>query len=228
MASLRSSGGSNMTTRARSLLVLALVFILCALGSFAWELAGFDAFAPPSDAAIRRAAVAIVFTGDFARVDEALKLLAAGRVPRVYVSGVNGGAGLSKETFVAQFSKRNPELARLDKLVACCVEMGEAAENTFENARETRCWLKLRGIRGPLLLVTSRTHMARALALLSRAARGYQITPFPVEDEMTRSDLARSEEYLKFVQTLVLARIPGLTGLDAFSGAFATGGPSEP
>ncbi len=217
-----------MTTRPPSLLVLTLALIFCALTSFAWELARFDAFAPPSAAAIRRAAAAIVFTGDFARIDEALKLLAAGRVRRVYVSGVNGGAGLSKDTFVAQFSKRNPELARLDKLVACCVEMGEAAENTFQNARETRCWLKQRAIRGPLLLVTSRTHMARALALLSRAAPAYEITPFPVEDEMTRSDLARSEEYLKFVQTLVLDRIPGLTAFDAFSGAFATGCPSEP
>jgi uncharacterized SAM-binding protein YcdF (DUF218 family) len=217
-----------MTTRPPSLLVLALVLIFCALESFAWELAQFEASAPPSDAAIRRAAVAIVFTGDFARVDEALKLLAARRVSRLYVSGVNGGAGLDKETFVAQFSKRNPELAQLDKLVACCVEMGEAAENTFQNARETGCWLKRRAIRGPLLLVTSRTHMARARALLSRAAPGYEITPFPIEDEMTRSDYARSEEYLKFVQTLVLARIPGLTRLDAFSGAFATGCPSEP
>ena len=217
-----------MTTRPPSLLVLALALIFCALASFAWELARFDAFAPPSDAAIRRAAVAIVFTGDFARIDEALKLLTARRVPRAYVSGVNGGAGLSRETFVAQFSKRNPELARLDKLVACCVEMGEGAENTFQNARETGCWLKQRAITGPLLLLTSRTHMARALALLSRAAPGYEITPFPVEDDMTRSEEARSDEYLKFVQTLVLARIPGLTALDVFSGAFATGCPTEP
>jgi len=217
-----------MTTRPPSLLVLTLALILCALESFASELARFDASAPPSDSAIRRAAVAIVFTGDFGRIDEALKLLAARRVPRVYVSGVNGGAGLSRETFVAQFSKRNPELAGLDKLVACCVEMGEAAENTFQNARETGCWLKHRAIRGPLLLVTSRTHMARSLALLSRAARGHQITPYPVEDEMTRSEYARSEEYLKFVQTLVLTRIPGLTRLDAFAGVFATGCPSEP
>jgi hypothetical protein len=45
---------------------------------------------------------------------------------------------------------------------------------------------------------------------------------------MTRSEEARSDEYLKFVQTLVLARIPGLTALDVFSGAFATGCPTEP
>src|SRR5271165_3768550 len=106
--------------------------------------------------------------------------------------------------------------------------MGEAAENTFQNARETGCWLKQRAIRGPLLLVTSRTHMALALALLSRAAPGYEITPFPVEDDMTRSEEARSDEYLKFVQTLVLARISGLTALDVFSGAFATGCPTGP
>ena len=217
-----------MATRPPSLLVLTLALFFCALASFAWELAQFDAFATPSDSAIRRAAAAVVFTGDFARVDEALKLLAAGRVPRVYLSGVNGGAGLSRETFVAQFSKRNTELTQLEKLVACCVEMGEAAENTIQNALETRCWLKRRGIRGPLLLVTSSTHMARALALLSRAVPDHDILPYPVEDGTSRSDDARSDEYEKFVQTLVLVRIPGLTRLDAFSGPFAARCPPEP
>jgi uncharacterized SAM-binding protein YcdF (DUF218 family) len=217
-----------MATRPPSLLALALTLIFCASASFAWEVARFETFAPPSDAAIRHAAAAIVFTGDFARVDEALKLLAARRVPRLYISGVNGNAGLSRETLVAQFSQRNPGLAQLDKLVACCVEMGETADNTVQNALETRCWLKRRAIRGPLLLVTSRTHMARALALLSWAAPDYEIVPFPVEDEMTRSDDARAEEYPKFVQTLVLVRIPGFARLDAFSGPFAAGCPSEP
>jgi uncharacterized SAM-binding protein YcdF (DUF218 family) len=182
-----------MTTRPPSLLVLALALIFCALASFVWELARFDAFGPPSAAAIRRAAVAIVFTGDFARIDEALKLLAARRVPRAYVSGVNGGAGLSRETFVAQFSKRNPELARLDKLVACCVEMGEAAENTCQNTRETGCWLKQRAIRGPLLLVTSRTHMARASASVSGGAglRNHAFSGRGRDDPLRGSPLGR-------------------------------------
>ena len=217
-----------MSPRPPSLRVLALAFMICALESFAWELAQFEAFAPPRDAAIRRAAAAIVFTGDFARIDAALKLLAERRVPRVYVSGVNSGEGLSKESFVSQFSQRNLELAPLDKLVACCVEMGEAAENTLQNALETRCWLKRRAISGPLLLVTGRSHMARALVGLSRAAPDHEIAPFPVEDEMSHSAGARSHEYLKFVATLVLSRVPGLTGLGRFSGAFAPGCPSEP
>ncbi len=216
---------TSQNPRPPSLLVLALALFLCALMSFAWDLAEFEAFAPPSEAAIRRATVAVVFTGDFARVDEALKLLAAGRVPRLYISGVNGGAGLDKQTLVAQFSQRNPGLARLDKLVACCVEMGEAAENTFQNAFETRCWLRRDAIRGPLLLVTGRAHMARALALLSREAPYFEIVPFPIEDRM--SDDARADEWLKYVVTLVLTRIPDLTRLERFSGVFEQGCPPE-
>jgi uncharacterized SAM-binding protein YcdF (DUF218 family) len=211
------------------LLVLALALVIGALASFAWELAQFDAAEPPSDAAIRRAAAAVVFTGDFTRIDAALKLLAAGRVRKVYISGVNVGAGLIKQNFVTQFSRRNPEIAHLDKLVACCVEMGEAAESTIQNTLETQCWLTRRSIEGPILLVTSRMHMARALALLSRTARDHDIIPFPVADDPSfLSDAARAEEYDKFVQTLVLGRIPGLLSLESFSGPFAKGCPPGP
>jgi uncharacterized SAM-binding protein YcdF (DUF218 family) len=217
-----------MSTRPPSLLVLALALALCAAESFVSELLQFGTFRPPSDSAIRRAAAAVVFTGDYARIDEALKLLAAHRVPRVYITGLNGGAGLSKEGFVPQFSQRNPELGPLGKLVACCVEMGEAAENTLQNALETRCWLKRREISGPLLLVTGGAHMARALAALSRATPDHQIIPFPVEDAMTRSADVSSDEYFKFVASLILLRIPGLAGLEDFSGVFAAGCPSEP
>ncbi len=217
-----------MKTRTLSLLVLALALVIGALASFAWELAQFDAAEPPSDAAIRRAAVAVVFSGDFARVDEALKLLAAGRVRKVYISGFNLGAGLIKQTFVTQFSRRNPEIAHLDKLVACCVEMGEAADSTIQNALETQCWLTRRSIEGPILLVTSRMHMARALALLSRTAPDREIIPFPVADDTSLPNSARSEEYDKFVQTLVLLRVPGLMRHESFSGPFAAGCPPQP
>ncbi len=218
-----------MRTRTVSLLVLALALVIGALASFAWKLAQFDAAEPPSDADIRRAAAAVVFTGDFTRIDAALKLLAAGRVRKVYISGVNVGAGLIKQNFVTQFSRRNPEIAHLDKLVACCVEMGEAAESTIQNALETQCWLTRRSIEGPILLVTSRMHMARALGLLSRTARNRDIIPFPVADDASSlSDAARAEEYDKFVQTLVLVRIPGLLRLESFSGPFAKGCPPEP
>ncbi|ARN81848.1 YdcF family protein [Methylocystis bryophila] len=209
--------------RPPSLLVLALSLIFCALASFASELLQFDAFSPPSEAAVKRAAAAIVFTGDFARIDEALALLAKGRVHRVFISGVNGGAGLDKQSFVAQFAQRNPKLASLDRLVACCVEMGEAAENTIQNALETQCWLKDRAVSGPLLLITSRTHMARALALLARAAPNHALIAYPVEDGL--SEEGRSEEYLKFVETLVLLRLPDVVGRSRFSGLFAGGCP---
>lgn len=210
--------------RPPSLLFLALTVFLCAVMSFAWDLAEFDAFAPPSEEAIRRATVAVVFTGDYARIDEALKLLAAGRVPRLYISGVNSGAGLDKATLVTQFTARNPELSRWDKLAACCVDMGEAAENTFQNAFETQCWLKRRAMKGPLLLITGREHMARALTLLARAAPNTEVIPFPVEDAL--SDEARSEEWFKYVVTLVLTRVPGLTRLEDFSGVFEQGCPA--
>ena len=55
--------------------------------------------------------------------------------------------------FVEQFSMRNPDIADLPRLVACCVEWGERADNTFQNAQDTKCWAERRGLTGPLLLI---------------------------------------------------------------------------
>ena len=152
--------------------VAARIFLGAALVGVALDFFAFDSLSVPSDAEVRRAAAAVVFTGAFERVDAGLRLLEAGAVPRLYVSGVNANAGIPPARFVSQFSLRNPSIADLPRLVACCVEWGEDADNTLENAFDTKCWVDRRGVSGPLLLITSRRHMARALAALSGALPG--------------------------------------------------------
>jgi len=124
----------------------------------------FDSFSVPSLDRIRQVSAGVVFTGQFQRVDVGLRLAGAGAVPRLYISGVNGNAGIDPAHFVEQFSIRNPDIADLPRLVACCVEWGERADNTFQKAQDTKCWVDRRGLTGPLLLITSRLHMARAVA----------------------------------------------------------------
>ena len=164
--------------------VVGRILLGLALVSMAFGFAAFDFFSIPSEAEVRRASAAVVFTGAFERVDAGLQLVHSGVVPLLYVSGLNANAGILPASFVSQFSVRNSNIADLRRLVECCVEWGELADNTFQNAQDTKCWADRRGLTGPLLLITSRWHMARAMAALwarSPAARSFRIPP------MTRS-----------------------------------------
>jgi uncharacterized SAM-binding protein YcdF (DUF218 family) len=186
----------------------------------------FDSFSIPSLDRIRQVSAAVVFTGQFERVDVGLRLADAGTVPRLYISGVNGNAGLDPANFVEQFSIRNPDIADLRRLVACCVELGERADNTFQNAQDTKCWVDRRGLTGPLLLITSRQHMARAMAALSGALPDRVIVPYPVDDGPPTVGQTRMRIYLKYLVTIVAARLPLAVGAQRVFGPFAEGCPS--
>ena len=46
---------------------------------------------------------AVVFTGQFDRVELALSLFEQGQIDRIFISGVNGGAGITPQGFADQF-----------------------------------------------------------------------------------------------------------------------------
>jgi uncharacterized SAM-binding protein YcdF (DUF218 family) len=186
----------------------------------------FDSFSVPSLDRIHQVSAGVVFTGQFQRVDVGLRLADAGAVPRLYISGVNGGAGIDPAHFVEQFSIRNPDIADLRRLVACCVEWGERADNTFQNAQGTKCWIDRRGLTGSLLLITSRQHMARAMAALSGALPDRVIVPYPVEDGPPTAGRNRMRTYLKYLVTIVVARLPLIIDGQRVYGPFAEGCPS--
>jgi uncharacterized SAM-binding protein YcdF (DUF218 family) len=154
----------------------------------------------------------------------------SGAVPRLYISGVNGGAGLRPDRFVAQFSARNPTVRDMRQLVECCVEWGELAENTFQNALETKCWIDRRRLSGPLLLITSQGHMARALAALSGALPGRTLIPYPVPSARPPVDPIRPRvfEYLRYLATIITVRLPRIISAQRFDGPFLEGCPGRP
>ena len=193
------------STRFAARILLGLALVGVTLDFFA-----FDSFSVLSDAEVRRASAAVVFTGAFERVDAGLQLLDAGVIPRLYVSGVNANAGIPPARFVSQFSVRNPSIADLPRLVECCVEWGERADNTIQNAWDTKCWAERRGVSGPLLLITSRRHMARAMAALSGALPGRALIPYPVDDAPPSAGglRGRAFEYVKYLGTHVAVRLP--------------------
>jgi uncharacterized SAM-binding protein YcdF (DUF218 family) len=200
---------------------LCLAFVGAAAGYVS-----FDSFSVPSLDRIRQVSAAVVFTGQFQRVDVGLRLADAGAVPRLYISGVNGNAGLDPAHFVEQFSVRNPDIADLRRLVACCVEWGERADNTFQNAQDTKCWVNRSGLTGPLLLITSQRTLARATAALSGALPDRVIVPYPVEDGPPEVGRNRMRKYLKYLVTIVAARLPLIIGGQGVYGPFAEGCPS--
>jgi uncharacterized SAM-binding protein YcdF (DUF218 family) len=188
----------------------------------------FDSFSVPSLDRIHQVSAGVVFTGQFQRVDVGLRLADAGAVPRLYISGVNGGAGIDPAHFVEQFSIRNPDIADLRRLVACCVEWGERADNTFQNAQDTKCWVDRRGLTGPLLLITSRQTMARAMAALTGALPDHAIIPYPVEDGLPTVGQTRMRAYIKYLVTIVATRLPLAVGAQRVYGPFVDGCPGTP
>jgi uncharacterized SAM-binding protein YcdF (DUF218 family) len=200
-------------------------FLGLALVSGVVEYVSFDSFSVPSLDRIRQVSAAMVFTGQFERVDAGLRLADAGAVPRLYISGVNGNAGMNPAHFIEQFSISNPDIADLRRLVACCVEWGQRADNTFQNAQDTKCWVERRGLTGPLLLITSRQTMARAMAAVSGALPDRVIVPYPVEDGLPTVGRTRMREYLKYLVTIVAVRLPLTVGGQRVYGPFADGCP---
>lgn len=148
-------------------------------------------------------AQAVVFTGQFNRVDYALNLLERGAIDRLFVSGVNPGAGLTPERFAQQFALSDTLRAALANghLV-----LGTRAKNTLENADETLCWLRSTGASGPILLVTSQRHMARA-SLALEAATGRPVWRYVVPGDAARAATAdfHDPEFQKYLATWPLA-----------------------
>lgn len=104
--------------------------------------------------------VAVVFTGDFDRIHMGLELLSAGRVEQLFITGVNGDAGLDVARFATQFNLTPEEAGWIE---SGKISLAPDALTTFENAMETGCWLDRQPERvDAVALITSRMHMARA------------------------------------------------------------------
>jgi uncharacterized SAM-binding protein YcdF (DUF218 family) len=216
----RGRGGYSVLWR-----VAGYCFLGVALVSVAVGYVSFDSFSVPSLDRIRQVSAAVIFTSHAERIDVGLRLLDAGVVPRLYISGVNGNAVMDPVHFVEPFSIRNPDIADLRRLVACCVEWSQRADNTLQNAQDTKCWVNRRGLTGPLLLITPRQRMARAMAALSGALPDREIVPYPVEEGLPTGAAERMREYLKYLVTIVAARLPLGVGGESVYGPFVDGCP---
>jgi uncharacterized SAM-binding protein YcdF (DUF218 family) len=144
----------------------------------------------------------VALTGGPDRINDAVELLAAGRGKRLLITGVNP-------------TTRMEELARLmpryEAMFNCCIDLDRSALNTIGNAVETRRWAVERGFKS-LIVVTSRFHMARALAELEHQLPEVALIPYPVVSDKQRAEpwwtsfpaaRALAFEYLKYLVAAV-------------------------
>lgn len=155
-------------------LALLVLLVLYVAGLF-----GFAAMMPHAVAdATGPTDAIVVLTGGSQRLTSAFELMADKRARRLFVSGVN------RETDLASL----PGAAALSQAeLACCVELGRAADDTIGNAAETADFARRHGV-ASLRLVTASYHMPRSLLELKRALPDVRIVAHPVFPTGFRQD----------------------------------------
>lgn len=122
----------------------------------------------------RRKNSGLIVTSD--RMLHASRLFRLGKAKQIYLSGGNVFAGYFEhpESYYARLL-----LVEWGVPVAN-IDIGEASRTTYENAMETKQYLRRRGILDqPIILVTSALHMPRAVAIFTAA--GINIIPAPTD-----------------------------------------------
>ncbi len=188
----------TLRTALSALIATAVLLALLIVADF------FQRLAPTLDAAgqTRRA---VVFTGQFDRIDAALALFDQGRIDQLLISGVGIGSGLRPETLADQF---NFSLAARAALRSGDILLSPDAQDTFQNAAETACWLRALPPQAGVILISSVSHLPRASITLERALppgiRVYRSSP-PITD----TDRAiQREELGKFILSWLASLTP--------------------
>ena len=144
-----------------ALLILAMVWFVGLLAFTSRVDQSTPAAEPPVSDGV------VVLTGaSNVRLEQATKLLEAGKGKRLLISGVNREVRRQELSALTPGSKR---------LFNCCVDLGFEAETTTGNAQEIAAWARARGY-DHLIVVTSDYHMPRSLVEIRSAARGVQLT----------------------------------------------------
>jgi uncharacterized SAM-binding protein YcdF (DUF218 family) len=180
------SGGSRRLRFVTSFMGIVTLAIIIFFGGF---ILFASAIPQEEEKPFRSADGIVVLTGGPSRISDAVELLTAGRGQRLLISGVN------PSTTPDELIRLNPEL---EKLFACCVDLGHQALNTTGNAMEVAQWTREHQFRS-IIVVTSAWHMPRALVELERELAGVELIPHAVV-----SDRMRDEPWWTNLQTVRL------------------------
>ena len=160
----------------------------------------------PIESSVELPRTAVVFTGDFDRIRLGLELLSSDSIGRLFITGVNGDAGLNVARFPSQF-ELTPDQANW--ITTGRIVLAPDAHTTLENALETACWLDRQPDVKAVTLITSQEHMARASVALQRGvspASVVRVISEPSEAyDKYQLDLV---EFSKFTTTWIITLLP--------------------
>lgn len=141
----------------------------------------------------------IVLTGGKNRISSAYHLLEKKISKKLFISGVH--KKIDKDTL-------RQEIHAQKKFFSCCVDLGNSATNTLQNAIESARWIKNHGYK-KIYLVTSDYHMPRSLLEFKTLIPNVTFIPYPVFPEKRNETFLFywhqrlqlfSIEYLKFIR----------------------------
>jgi len=126
--------------------------------------------------AVRRGIV--VATGSGGRIEAGTALMLNGLAQRMLISGT--GSGVSLDDIRQLAGAKLSDIAAVDALFKCCVDLGPEALDTRGNAMETRNWARSQDLE-EIVLVTSDFHIPRALIEFRRAMPDLTVLPHAVQ-----------------------------------------------
>lgn len=150
---------------------------------------------------------AIVFTGQFDRIESGAKLFREHQIDWLCISGANLGAGLRRSSFASQFALSSELTAGLN---VGRIILAFDAENTVANVIEARCWLRRHPTIDAVTLIASQLHKPRASLAFERAlpAGLGVVRVFSDAHEVSVREALRSGEFRKFVSTWFFCLLP--------------------
>jgi uncharacterized SAM-binding protein YcdF (DUF218 family) len=145
----------------------------------------------------------VVFTGEPQRILAGIQVLSGGNARRMLITGTELSAGTDTAQVMAKVRRDYSHLTE------CCIDLDPAAQNTFENARDTKRWARDHKF-SSLILVTADYHTPRAIFELRSALPEVQIIPHPLRTgDWLPPGPGRIrlllEEYAKFLVALLSA-----------------------
>lgn len=147
-------------------LVVAGGFLIGGFLKFTDTVSSYTYVASPA-----KSAAIVVYTGGPSRIEEAVKLLKAGKGKRLLISGVH--PKITQKTLRSKF--------HIDQfLLDCCIDIDKHASNTLGNAVETAKWSNSHRF-DSLIVVTNNFHMPRSVLETRRQLPDIKLIPYPVD-----------------------------------------------
>lgn len=130
----------------------------------------------------------VVVTGDRGqRIEVGYTLINSTNLKKMFISGMGGSLKVLQN------------ILELDEeIVACCIDVGYKAKNTYQNAIETKLWAKDNNVKS-IILITTDIHMLRTLFLFEKIT-DLKISPYIVKSKDSLIPFEKLiSEYFKYL-----------------------------